>query len=107
MTDKVIWEGTFGGRFEDREHAISVFERHNEEVKRRVPPERLLVYRVEEGWGPLCDFLGAEAPKDKPFPRLNDAGAFKSRVRAYKAASAALLLAAGALLAGLALRRHP
>lgn len=104
VTDKAIWEGTFGGRFEDREHAISVFERHNEEVKRSVPPERLLVYRVEEGWEPLCDFLGVEVPEGKPFPRLNDAGSFKRRVRAYKVASAALGTT-GALGAALALRR--
>jgi hypothetical protein len=35
----VIWDGTFDGRFEDETYAIEVFERHNEEVKRRVPPE--------------------------------------------------------------------
>jgi hypothetical protein len=32
----VIWQGTFDGRFEDEAYAIEVFERHNEEVKRRV-----------------------------------------------------------------------
>jgi len=65
-------EDTFEGKFEDKHHAIEVFNRHNEEVKRRVPNERLLVYEVKEGWGPLCEFLGVEEP-DKPFPRLNDA----------------------------------
>jgi Sulfotransferase domain len=71
LNDRLIWEDTFGGNFEDRQHAIEVFERHNEEVKRRVPAERLLVYEIKEGWGPLCDFLGVEEP-DKPFPHLND-----------------------------------
>jgi hypothetical protein len=102
VTDRVIWEGTFGGRFEDKEHAISIFERHNEEVKRRVPPERLLVYEVKQGWEPLCDFLGVEVPAGKPFPRLNDADSFRGRVRAYKLASA---LALAAPLTGLALHR--
>jgi hypothetical protein len=37
-----------------------------------VPPEKLLVYAMGEGWQPLCDFLGAEVPRGKPFPRLND-----------------------------------
>ena len=66
-----IWGHTFSGRFEDREHAIAVFERHNEEVVRHVPPERLLVYEAKEGWGPLCEFLGVGVPEGLPFPRLN------------------------------------
>ena len=50
----VIWDGTFDGRFGDKSYAIEVFERHNEEVKRRVPPGRLLVYEVKDGWGPCA-----------------------------------------------------
>src|ERR671916_717534 len=30
MIFEVIWTGTFGGRFEDRDHAIGVFKRHND-----------------------------------------------------------------------------
>ena len=59
---ELVWEREFDGRFEERAHAIETFERHNEEVKQRVPPERLLVYEVKEGWAPLCDFLGVEVP---------------------------------------------
>lgn len=32
-----LWGDTFSGWFEDRAHAITVFERHNEEVKAYVP----------------------------------------------------------------------
>lgn len=71
-----IWGDTFSGWFEDREHAISVFERHNEEVKACVPADRLLVYEVGEGWGPLCEFLGIPVPEDKAFPRSNGYAAF-------------------------------
>ena len=71
-----IWGDTFSGWFEDREYAISVFERHNEEVKARVPTDRLLVYEVGEEWGPLCEFLGVRVPKDRPFPRSNGYAAF-------------------------------
>lgn len=28
------------------------------------------MYRVEEGWEPLCRFLGVAVP-DEPFPRVN------------------------------------
>ena len=81
MLDRLIWDGTFDGRFEDRPHAIGVFNRHNEEVKRAVPADRLLVYEVKEGWGPLCSFLGVPIPEGKPFPRLNDAEEFRSQMR--------------------------
>ena len=36
-----------------------------------IPPERLLVFEVREGWGPLCKFLGVPVPAD-PFPRVNE-----------------------------------
>jgi sulfotransferase family protein len=80
MNDRLIWEETFGGGLEDREHAIGVFERHNKEVRERVPAEKLLVYDVKEGWGPLCEFLGVEPP-DQPFPHLNDTDTFRKMVR--------------------------
>ena len=64
-----------------RRYAIEVFKRHNEEVKKHVPPERLLVYEVKEGWKPLCEVLGVEIPEEKPFPRLNDTEAFKEMVQ--------------------------
>ena len=81
---EIIWDGTFDGRFEDKAYAIKVFERHTEEVKRRVPPEQLLVYEVGQGWGPLCEFLGVEVPEE-PFPRLNDAAEMQRRVRIVRA----------------------
>ncbi|NUW43589.1 sulfotransferase family protein [Nonomuraea rhodomycinica] len=56
--------------------AVEAFERHVAAVKAGVPAERLLVFDVREGWGPLCAFLGVEAP-DEPFPRLNDAESMK------------------------------
>ena len=54
---------SFDGSPEDRERATRDFERHAWEVAERVPPERLLVYEVKQGWEPLCEFLGVEAPR--------------------------------------------
>jgi hypothetical protein len=71
-----IWADTFSGRFEDRAHAIAVFERHNDQVARTVPAGRLLVYRVSEGWPPLCAFLGV-APPPQPFPQINSTRSFR------------------------------
>ena len=81
MINALIWEGTFDGKFEDKDYAIAVFLRHIEEVKRQVPAEKLLVYDVKEGWGPLCAFLGVEVPAGTPFPHLNDRVEFMGRVR--------------------------
>jgi hypothetical protein len=71
-----IWDELFGGRFEDREHTLEVFRRHNAEVVATVPAGRLLVYQVREGWQPLCEFLGLDVP-EQPFPRVNDTQAFR------------------------------
>ena len=71
MADAVVWQGTFGGRFEDRTYAISVFNDFVADVTRRLPADKLLVFDVKEGWGPLCAFLGVAVP-DQPFPHVND-----------------------------------
>lgn len=78
MTDAIIWQGTFGGRFENKAHALRVYSAHLEEVKRTVPPDKLLVFDVKEGWEPLCAFLEVPVP-DEPFPHLNDAAAFREQ----------------------------
>jgi hypothetical protein len=80
MLDRLVWDGMFHGRFEDKAYAIEVFNRHNEQVRRVTSPDRLLVYEVKDGWGPLCSFLGVPIPDGKPFPHLNDAEEFRSRI---------------------------
>lgn len=81
MVDALLWQRTFGGRFEDRDHAMDVFRRHSADVIEGVPPERLLVYELGQGWEPLCAFLGVRVP-DEPFPHLNDTASFRARVNA-------------------------
>lgn len=68
---KMIWNGTFDGRFADKDYAMRVFTEHNDEVQRSVPADRLLVFQAREGWAPLCEFLGAPIPSE-PYPRIND-----------------------------------
>jgi hypothetical protein len=109
MITALAWEGTFHGRFEDREYAIKVFERWNEEVKKCVPAQRLLVYEVKEGWAPLCEFLEVQPPQSEPFPHLNDAETFQRRIRRSHVLSVAVptvaVITVGAALEGLALLR--
>ena len=47
------------------------YERHNAQVASRVPPNKLLVFNVKEGWAPLCAFLGKPVP-NQPFPFVNE-----------------------------------
>lgn len=82
MSQRVVWDGVFGGRFADRDHALRVFVKHNEAVRGEIDGDRLLVYEVSQGWEPLCAFLGVPVP-DEPFPRSNDRANFASRVEAY------------------------
>jgi sulfotransferase family protein len=86
MSRQVVWDGVFDGRFADRDHALAVYEAHNEAVRREVDPDRLLVFEVTQGWEPLCGFLGVDVPAE-PFPRSNDRGAFGARIEKLKSAS--------------------
>lgn len=67
--DKTVWRD-LGDRIHDRDFMTDYFRRHNIEVERTVPHERLLIYNVAQGWEPLCTFLGVPVP-DGPFPRAN------------------------------------
>jgi hypothetical protein len=70
------------GETPDRESAIRVFEEHNGRVRDEVPADRLLVFRVQDGWGPLCELVGRDVPSE-PFPHLNEgADTIRAGVRA-------------------------
>jgi hypothetical protein len=76
FAELIIAEQTFGKDF-SHDNVIAAFERHNAAVKAAIPPERLLVFEVSQGWGPLCKFLGVPVP-DSPFPRVNSREEFFS-----------------------------
>ena len=100
MVEQFVWQGTFDGRFADRGYAIDIFNRHIEDVKATCPPERLLVFNVADGWGPLCEFLDVPVP-DRPFPHLNDSKVTRRAVTAVRWGTRAAPVAAGAAAAGL------
>ncbi|MEV0235364.1 sulfotransferase family protein [Nonomuraea sp. NPDC050786] len=70
VIEKIVWQGTFSGRFEDRDHAIGVYLAHLDEVRDAVPPGRLIEVEPSRGWEPLCAALGVDVP-DVPFPVAN------------------------------------
>jgi len=51
----------------------------NMRVRKVVPPERLLVFKHQEGWGPLCKFLGVAEPK-VPYPHRNKGGSITDEI---------------------------
>jgi hypothetical protein len=81
LVDRMFWgeQGTFAAGHAEPEQLIEQMVAHNEEVKRTVPPERLLVWEVADGWEPLCEFLGVEVPAE-PLPHANDRETFLERV---------------------------
>ena len=62
-------KGMFKGRKTDDEIKNECL-KWNQSVIDYVPKDRLLVYEVKEGWGPLCDFLNLPEP-DMPFFHKN------------------------------------
>ena len=80
MVRRAIMADTFDNRFEDKAHAIGVFNRHIQEVRDTIDPGRLLVFDVREGWAPLCRFLEVPIP-DEPFPRLNDTASTQALIQ--------------------------
>eukprot|EP00877_Chromochloris_zofingiensis_P009869 jgi/Chrzof1/5135/Cz15g12210.t1 len=72
MLADLIFQGDLQGKmYDDPEGVKKLFVDHNEEVKRTVPADKLLVFEVSQGWEPLCRFLDVPVP-DKPFPNTND-----------------------------------
>jgi hypothetical protein len=57
-------------RWDDPTTLRAAYERHNAEVKKIVPRQRLLEWRAAEGWSPLCHALGVPVP-DLPFPWID------------------------------------
>lgn len=62
---------TFGGAMHDKDAVMAAYRARIDEVVAETDPERLLVFDVAEGWGPLCAFLGVAQP-DKSFPHINN-----------------------------------
>ena len=70
----------FGDRRKDRAFMTDWFKRRNQQVVYALPRERLLVFSPQEGWGPLCSFLGVPLP-DEPFPRINRRDELSARLQ--------------------------
>jgi hypothetical protein len=64
----------------EREQAhIEMHKKFQKELQANLPPDRLLVYNVKQGWAPLIPFLGIEdeALAKEDFPNVNDRNTLK------------------------------
>ncbi|KAH8647068.1 P-loop containing nucleoside triphosphate hydrolase protein [Tricladium varicosporioides] len=65
---------------EMRANARSMYVEHYDLVKKITPKGNLLVYKLGDGWEPLCEFLGKDIPEIE-FPRVNDTDTMNEKLR--------------------------
>ncbi|KAH8894305.1 hypothetical protein GQ53DRAFT_859071 [Thozetella sp. PMI_491] len=80
---RLMWPGLFRALDGDIETGMSrngkwVYREHCNMIRGLVPKERLLEWKVEDGWEPLCEFLGKPVP-DEPFPHVNATSGWKDQ----------------------------
>ena len=56
-----------------RSNMTRLYEKHNAHVKAKADPKRLINFKLNDGWEPLCKFLGKPIPK-QDFPHSNKKG---------------------------------
>ncbi|KAK0383875.1 hypothetical protein NLU13_7967 [Sarocladium strictum] len=59
-----------------RKNARRIHEQHHQTIIDRVPKDRLLLYRMGDGWDPICAFLDKPIPP-QAFPYINEAAELK------------------------------
>ncbi len=66
-------------RWPDASAVIAAYERHNAEVRREAPADRLIDWRPGDGWEPICSALGLDVPTE-PFPHENSTADFQTKM---------------------------
>lgn len=74
------WQGMKNDRTDMRTKAKAAYLGHYEHIRKITPPERLLEFKLEDGWKPLCEFLDKPVP-DRPFPHVNDSKAIQEKIQ--------------------------
>ncbi|MEO8588729.1 MAG: sulfotransferase family protein, partial [Flavobacteriales bacterium] len=97
MCNKLIWERMHRDTMHSMATAVKRYEDHIAEVKAAIPAGQLLIFTADQGWGPLCAFLGLPVPST-PFPNVNDRKEIKGFI-ANMTKGAYVILGVGVLLA--------
>lgn len=77
LTGQAAWAG-ITSRADAELKLKDKYREHYELVRRVTPKERLLEFKLADGWEPLCEFLGKPVPAT-PFPHLNETKWFEER----------------------------
>ena len=101
MSRRLIWQRMLKGTMNDRRRALAQYDQHIADVKAAVPPDRLLVFSVDQGWEPLCKFLGVPVPKG-PFPNVNDRAEIKKVIAGMTKGAYVILAGLAVVAAGIA-----
>jgi hypothetical protein len=96
---KRVLDHQFSDEPSKEETVKRVFQEHYDNVRRLVPEQSLLDYHIEEGWEPLCKFLGEEVPEDD-FPKGNSTKDFEGAVRLIWKVQTGILSVQAVLLVG-------
>jgi hypothetical protein len=78
---RTLLRDRFCDKFDDPAAMMAAFERHNDDVRARVPRDQLLEWQASDGWDPICARLGLAVP-DQAFPVTNTTAEFQARFRA-------------------------
>jgi hypothetical protein len=73
-----LWMGVNSAE-EMRIKAREKYREHYALIRRIVPRERLLEYKLGSDWKPLCEFLGKEVPNVE-FPRVNETASMHEKM---------------------------
>ena len=73
----LISKQVFDGKAHDRATAIALYEANVAAVMATVPPQRLLVHNLGDGWETLCAHLHVPVP-DQPYPNRNNTKEFQA-----------------------------
>jgi len=79
LTQDVFFDWYMDGKFDDQDYAIQKYSQYCENVRITVPADRLFVYEVSDGWGPLCSLFECEVP-DVAFPNQNTREQFRTQL---------------------------
>jgi hypothetical protein len=100
MSRRLIWGRGHQGTMEDRQQAVAHYQQHIETIKGEVPPEKLLIFSADQGWGPLCRFAGVPEPATA-FPNVNSRAEFQNIKREMTRGAYVVLALSAAAVAGL------
>jgi hypothetical protein len=73
-----LFANTFTPSYAEEAAAKAAFDLHNVDVRTRAPAARLVDWRAQDGWGPLCAALKIPIP-DEPFPVSNTTEQFRAQ----------------------------